>query len=52
MKTENTKYTYIKVTDSSSLPVFELFIDISNGADNLKIDILMNELCGDLVKKQ
>lgn len=50
METENTKYTYIKITDSNSLPIFELFIDISNGTDNSKIDILMNELYDDLVK--
>lgn len=50
METENTKFTYIKVTDLNSLPIFELFIDISNGTDNSKIDILMNELYDELVK--
>lgn len=50
METENTKFTYIKVTDTSSLPIFELFIDISEGTDNSKIDIMINAIYDNLVK--
>jgi outer membrane murein-binding lipoprotein Lpp len=50
MEAENTKYTYIKVIDKNSLPVFELFIDISNGSNNSRVEFLMNEFYDDLVK--